>query len=196
MLGMHRYSPKIEEQMEAFYQSLSEKDRRRYAAIEACKLGRGGLSYLARVLSCDRHTIAQGIEELADVEALQRSSIRRTGGGRKRSQEIMPGLDEAFFQVLEHHTAGSPMNAAVKWTNLTQQEIVDYLATEHGITISVTVVKQLLHDHNFVRRKAQKRQRIGECAQRDAQFAKIAGLKEAYTSPGNPLVSVDTKKKN
>jgi hypothetical protein len=45
MLGMHRYSPKIEEQMEAFYQSLSEKDRRRYAAIEACKLGRGGLSY-------------------------------------------------------------------------------------------------------------------------------------------------------
>jgi hypothetical protein len=44
---MHRYSPEIEEQMEAFYQSLSEKDRRRYAAIEACKLGRGGLSYTA-----------------------------------------------------------------------------------------------------------------------------------------------------
>jgi DDE family transposase/winged helix-turn-helix protein len=193
---MHRYSPEIEEQMDAFYQSLSEKDRRRYAAIEACKLGRGGLSYMARVLSCDRHTIAQGVQELADAAELQRSGIRRTGGGRKRSQEILPGLDAAFLQVVEHHTAGSPMNAAVKWTNLTRQEIVNYLATEHGITISVTVVKQLLREHDFVRRKAQKRRRTGECAQRDAQFAKIAELKEAYTSQGKPIVSMDTKKKN
>jgi hypothetical protein len=193
---MHRYSSAIEEQMAAFYQSLSEKDRRRYAAIEACKLGRGGLSYMARVLSCDRHTIAQGVQELADPAALQRTRIRRTGGGRKQSQEILPGLDTAFLQVLEHHTAGSPINAAVKWTNLTQQEIVDYLATEHGITISVRVVKQLLRAHDFVRRKAQKRKRTGECAQRDAQFAKITSLRETYTSWGNPIVSVDTKKKN
>ena len=193
---MHRYSPEIEEQMDAFYQSLSEKDRRRYAAIEACKLGRGGLSYMARVLSCDRHTIAQGVQELADAAELQRSGIRRTGGGRKRSQEILPGLDAAFLQVVDHHTAGSPMNAVVKWTNLTRQEIADYLATEHGITVSVTVVKQLLQAHDFVRRKAQKRRRTGECAQRDAQFAKIAELKEAYTSQGKPIVSMDTKKKN
>ena len=88
------------------------------------------------------------------------------------------------------------MNAAVKWTNLTRQEIVDYLATEHDITISVTVVKQLLRDHGFVRRKAQKRRRTGECAQRDAQFTKIADLKEDYPSRGNPIVSMDTKKKN
>ena len=87
------------------------------------------------------------------------------------------------------------MTAAVKWTNLTRQEIADYLATEHGITISVTVVKRLLRDHDFVRRKAQKRRRTGECAQRDAQFAKIAELKKGYTSRGNPIVSIDTKKK-
>ena len=192
---MRRYSPKIEEQMAAFYQSLSEKDRRRYAAIEANKLGRGGLSYMARVLKCDRHTIAQGIQELADPVALQQVRIRRTGGGRKDAQESLPGLDAAFLQVVEHHTAGSPMNAAVKWTNLTRQEIVDYLASDHGITISVTVVKHLLRDHGFVRRKAQKRRRTGECAQRDAQFTKIADLKADYTSRGNPIVSMDTKKK-
>jgi hypothetical protein len=192
---MHRYSPAIEEQIAAFYESLSEKDRRRYAAIEASKLGRGGLSYMARVLSCDRHTIAQGVQELGDAAELQRSSIRRTGGGRKHSQESIAGLDAAFLQVVEHHTAGSPMNAAVKWTNLTRQEIAGYLATDHGITISVTVVKQLLRDHSFVRRKAQKRRRTGECAQRDAQFVKIADLKAGYTSRGNPIVSMDTKKK-
>lgn len=192
---MHRYSPEIEEQMAGFYQSLSEKDRRRYAAIEANKLGRGGLSYMAQVLRCDRHTIAQGVQELADPVALQQEGIRRTGGGRKYAQESIPGLAAAFLQVVEHHTAGSPMTAAVKWTNLTRQEIADYLATEHGITISVTVVKQLLRDHDFVRRKAQKRRRTGECAQRDAQFAKIAELKKGYTSRGNPIVSIDTKKK-
>ena len=88
------------------------------------------------------------------------------------------------------------MKTTPKWTNLTQQEIVDYLATEQGIPISVRVVKQLLRAHDFVRRKAQKRKRTGECAQREAQFAKIADLKEGYTSRGNPIVSIETKKKN
>jgi hypothetical protein len=147
---MHRYSRAIEEQMAVFYESLSEKDRCRYAAIEACKLGRGGLSYMARVLSCDRHTIAQGVQELADAAELQRARIRRSGGGRKDSHESIPGLDAAFLQVVEHHTAGSPVNAAVKWTDLTRQEIADYLATEHDITISVAVVKHLLRDQGVV----------------------------------------------
>jgi hypothetical protein len=193
---MPPYSPAIEEQRAAFYQSLSEKDRRRYAAIEACKLGRGGLSYMARVLRCDRHPSAHGVQELAEAAELQRSGIRRTGGGRKRSQEIIPGVDPAFLQVLEHHTAGAPMNAAVKWPTLTQQEIADSLAPAHGIPISVTVVKQLLRDHAFVRRKAQKRRRTGECPQREAQFAKLADLKEGDTSRGNPIGSIETKKKN
>jgi Rhodopirellula transposase DDE domain len=122
--------------------------------------------------------------------------MRRTGGGRKPSHEVLPGLDAAFLQVLEHHPAGAPLNAAVKGTNLTRQEIVDYLATEQGLPLSVTVVKQLLRDHGFVRRKAQKRRRTGAGAQRDAQFPKIADLREGYTRRGNPLVSSDTKTKN
>jgi Rhodopirellula transposase DDE domain len=193
---MPRYSPTIEAQMRLFYQSLSEKDRRRYAAIEARKLGRGGLSYIARILSCDRHTIAQGMQELTEPEALKQRRIRRAGGGRKPSHELIPELDTAFLQVLEEHTAGSPMNAAVKWTNLTHQEIADRLAADHGIEVSVTVIKRLLRQHDFVRRKAQKRQRTGECAQRDAQFATIARLKADYMERGNPVLSIDTKKKS
>jgi hypothetical protein len=182
--------------MRMFYQSLSEKDRRRYAAIEARKLGRGGRSYIARVLSCDRHTIAQGMAELTDPEALKQTRIRRAGGGRKPCHELLPALAPAFLQVLKDHTAGSPMNAAIKWTNLTHQAIADRLAADHGIEVSVTVVKRLLRQHDFVRRKAQKRQRTGECAQRDAQFATIARLKEAYIEHGNPVLSIDTKKKS
>jgi hypothetical protein len=163
--------------------------------MEACKLGRGGLRYLARVLRGERHPSAQGVQELAEAPEWQRSRMRRTGGGRKHRQEVLAGLDAAVLQVLEHHPAGSPLNAAVKWTNLTRQEIGDYLATEQGIPLSVTVVKQLLRDHGFVRRKAQTRRRTGQWAQRDAQFAKLADLKEGYTRRGNPSVSLDTKTK-
>jgi hypothetical protein len=73
---MPRYSPAIEAQMRMFYQSPSKKDRRWYAAIEARKRGRGGLSYIARILRCDRHTIIQSMQELTDPEALQQTRIR------------------------------------------------------------------------------------------------------------------------
>ncbi len=68
---MPNYSLPIEDRMRSFYQSLSEKDRRWYAAIEAVKLGCGGLSYIVCVLSCDRHTIRQGCRNLA----ISRASI-------------------------------------------------------------------------------------------------------------------------
>lgn len=193
---MPTYSFAIADQMRSFYQSLSEKDRRRYAAIEAAKLGRGGLSYIARILQCDRHTIRQGLEELDDSEALDQSRIRRPGGGRKPREEMIPELERAFLQVLQDHTAGSPMNQAIKWTNLTHQQIKDHLAYDHGIEISVTVVKRLLKAHGFVRRKAQKRTRTGEHSDRDAQFQKIANLKEQYLADGHPVMSIDTKKKS
>ena len=190
------YQSDIEDQMRAFCHSLSEKDRRRYAAIEARKLGPGGLSYIARVLGCDRHTIVQGRIDLQDPQALNHSRIRRPGGGRKPSEEVIPELPAAFLQVLQDHTAGSPMNAAVKWTHLTHQQIAAHLAHDHGIAISVTVGKRLLYDHGFVRRKAQKRLRTGESENRDAQFQHIAQLKAIYRAQGNPVVSIDTQKKN
>lgn len=193
---MLSYSPSIEDQMRSFYQSLSEKDRRRYAAVEAAKLDRGGISYIARVLGCDRHTIRQGFEELGDPEALDQSRIRRPGGGRKPREEMIADLDSAFLQVLQDHTAGSPMSSEIKWTNLTRRQIKEHLAQDHGIEVSVTVVKRLLKHHGFVRRQAQKRTRTGNHVDRDAQFQKISELKESYLAAGHPVVSIDTKKKS
>ena len=81
---MPRYSPAIEAQMRMFYQSLGEKDRRGYDAIEARKLGRGGLSYIARILNCDRHTIAQGMQEITDPEAMnERVSVAPVVAARR-----------------------------------------------------------------------------------------------------------------
>jgi hypothetical protein len=183
---MQPYNPSIEAQMRAFYRSLSEKDRRRYAAIEALKLCRGGCTYIANVLGCDRHTITEGVRELTNLEALNRTRIRREGGGRKPSHEVIPGLDTAFLRVLQDDAAGSPVNGDEKWTSFTQQEIADLLA-KHHIFVSVTVVKQLLEKHNFVCRRGQKGKRIGE--REIHNVARWRSRKETYDS--NP--SFDTK---
>ena len=190
------YSDEHEQQMRAFYTSLSEKDRRRYAALEARKLPYGGISYLCRVLGCDHKTIGRGLDELDELDGVGPGDrIRKVGGGRKRALETIEGIDEIFLRVLENYTAGDPMREAVRWTNLTYQEIIDHMSVE-GIVISKPVVKQLLKKHGYVKRKAQKRLSTGEHRDRNAQFERIADLKAQYEGSGNPIISVDTKKKS
>lgn len=77
---MAPYSRDVEEQMRTLYGSLNERDRRRYAAIEASKLGHGGQTYIRSVLGCDYKTIRRGVEELNDLPDLPRGRVRKKGG--------------------------------------------------------------------------------------------------------------------
>ena len=78
---MTTFAPHIEQQMKRFYHSLSEKDRRRYAALEATKLGHGGVQYIAEVLDCDPNTIRRGLSDVAELPADQAAGrIRKKGG--------------------------------------------------------------------------------------------------------------------
>lgn len=191
------YSTEIEVQMQRYYQSLSEKDRRRYAGIEAVKLGHGGIAYISRVLGCDYRTIKSGMAELEDDgEHLEEPSIRRRGGGRKSAFEVIDGLDAAFLKVMEHHTAGSPVDETMKWTNLSRPKIAELLQAEQ-IDVSVTVVDQLLKKHHYRRRRARKTLATGAShPQRNEQFKNIDRLRKEYTEAGNPVISMDTKKEN
>ena len=196
MKKLKPYNDEHEQQMRTFYSSLSEKDKRCYAALEARKLPYGGISYLCRVLGCDHKTIGRGLAELDELEgASPEDRIRKVGGGRKRALDTIEGIDEIFLMVLANYTAGDPMQEQVRWTNLTYQEIIDHMSAE-GIRISKPVVKQLLKKHGYVKRKAQKRLSTGEHRDRNAQFERIAGLKAEYEGSGNPIISVDTKKKS
>ena len=76
---MQAYSIETERMMRRFFQWLSEKDRRRYAAVEAAKLGHGGVEYVARVLGCDPQTIQQGREELEQPEDPAAGRVRKKG---------------------------------------------------------------------------------------------------------------------
>jgi hypothetical protein len=81
---MEVYSAEIEEKMQRFFGWLSEKERRRYAAIEAAKLGQGGVEYIARVLACAPKTIRQGLRDLETAEDEAAGRIRNKGGGDAR----------------------------------------------------------------------------------------------------------------
>ncbi len=81
---MYYYEATIEQEMLKFYNSLSEKDKRRYAAVEALKLGHGGIAYIAHLLRCSRKTVTQGIkdlESLSSAESQYDARIRQPGGG-------------------------------------------------------------------------------------------------------------------
>jgi hypothetical protein len=82
---MVTYTPEIEDQMKRFYDSLSEKDRRRYAAVEAAKLGYGGLEYVCAVLRCHQNTVRQGRDDVAVLPGDEAEGRVRKKGGAQES---------------------------------------------------------------------------------------------------------------
>jgi len=184
---------RIEKNMISFYNTLSEKDRRRYAAIEAQKYGYGGITHMSILFNCDEKTIRKGISELNDKEAMSQQSIRAGGGGRSSKIETIQNINDIFLEVLSEHTAGNPMKEDVKWTNLKKKEIIKKMA-KRGIKISKNIVRKLLKKNKFVKRKAQKSTATTQHKDRDSQFKKIAKARQEYEPSDNPTISIDTKK--
>ena len=194
---MQPYAPKVEAAMKKFYDSLNEKDSRRYAGIEALELGRGGRNYIAHILGCSRRTVSKGAKEVSGLTGKEvYEHIRKPGGGRKSYRNHWAEIDEKFLQVLRDHTAGNPMDETIRWTNLSVKEIVTALRKDHGIGVSKWVVRKLLKKHNYRRRKAQRKcMTKKDIPHRNEQFEYIARLKAKYEAAGNPVISLDTKKK-
>jgi len=193
---MQAYTLEMEKTMRSFYKGLNEKDRRRYAGLEALKLEHGGRSYIASVLGCSRRTVSRGANEVSNLPKGEvERRIRKSGGGRKSYQEKWAKIDEKFLLVLRNHTAGDPMDEKVRWTNLTLGEIVKALREDHDIRVSKWVVRRLLKKHYYRRRKAQKRRTKKTVPYRNEQFENIARLIAEYEASGNPAISMDTKKK-
>lgn len=191
------YLAEIEQVMKKYYATLAEKERRRYAAVEAIKLGPEGIAYIAQLLGCSEKTVRRGIVEMENMaeEPPDEPGQRRPGGGRKGYEEKHPDIDTHFLAVVKDHTAGDPMNDQVVWTDLTPQEIADGLEKDHAVKVSKSVIRKLLKKHGFHRRKAQKKQTLKSVPYREEQFGKIAALIAEYQAAGNPIISFDTKKK-
>lgn len=192
---LNPYNEETESYMRSFYDNISEKDKRQYSAIETLKLPTGGKAYISSLFSCSVNTIKKGIAEVLSPELVVRGRERKVGGGRKSSIETIINIDDVFLDVVEDFMAGDPMNENIRWINLSHKEISKEMSLK-GINVSVTVVKQLLKKHCFVKRKARKNLPIGSSENRDEQFENIRKIKEEYMNSDNPVISMDTKKKS
>jgi hypothetical protein len=192
---LQKYTKEVEDQMKRYYGDLSEKEKRRYAALEVEKLGHGGQRYICRLLGCSPTTVRVGREEMLHGSSVPKESVRRPGGGRKKIREKIAGIDEVFLEIIKNNTAGSPMDEQVKWTNLGQKAISKAFK-ERGYDVSEHVVKQLLAKHKFVKRKMAKTKTVKEAADRNEQFNNINEIREKYINDGNVVISMDVKKKS
>lgn len=190
------YHPEVEQKMRNVYDSLSEKDRRRYAAAEAVKLGYGGSAYVARLFGCSRDSIEHGMQELDRLpDDPVGHRIRRPGAGRPKIEDQQPEVIPHVQKIIEHRTAGDPMREEVTWTDLTPKEIAGQILDELGTTLAPRIVRRILGTLNFGLRKIAKVIPGKESPDRDRQFLRIAELKEEFLAAGNPVISMDTKKK-
>jgi hypothetical protein len=206
MNEFHGYDQEHEETMRLYGHSLPEDYRRRYAAVEALKIGFGGIAYVARVLGMSRRTVYTGIRELEamgddDHEPPQRPSggakrIRRRGGGRPKATRRQAGLEENFEEILAAHSAGSPTDASVRWTDLKPMQLAGELL-RRGYVIGRNTAAKLLAQAGYRRRSLRKELITGQVDphQRDQQFRYIDALRRQARVRGNPVLCADTKKK-
>jgi Rhodopirellula transposase DDE domain len=189
------YSPEIEQLLRQYYQSLSEKDRRRFAALEASKLGHGGTRYIAKVLECDPQTVRDGMRELKQLPNDPAGSrVRKPGGGRKKTEVKQADLIQQVHNTIKDRTAGDPMRQDVVWTDLTPQELSQSLQKQ-AVYAGPRIVRRILDGLGFARRQMLKVLPGGDSPHRGEQFRHLAHLIQAFLEAGHPVLSIDTKKK-
>jgi hypothetical protein len=189
------FSEDTKEFMRKLYKNLPEREKRLYAAIEALKLEDGGQKYISEILGCDPHTISKGIDELYNGSDLPEGYSRKPTAGAKKIMDKIENIDEIFLDILKDKTAGSPMDEEIIWTNLKPKEISEEFKNK-GYEISEHVVKQLLEKHSYKQRKMKKTKTFKDVENRNEQFENIDSLKEKYVKDGNPIISMDVKKKS
>src|SRR6266849_7007362 len=189
------YSPEIERLLCQYYQSLSEKDRRRFAALEAIKLGHGGTRYIAQVLGCDPQAVKDGMRDLTHLpDDPAGGRVRKPGGGRKKTEVAQVNLIQQVQDTIKDRTAGDPMRQDVVWTDLTPQEIAKSLQAQ-AVCAGPRIVRRILDGLGLARRQMLKVLPGGDSPHRREQFRHLAHLIQEFLEAGNPVLSIDTKKK-
>jgi hypothetical protein len=171
---------------------LDERGRRLFAAAEVRAAGWGGLAAVSRITGLARSTINRGEDDL-DAEPLPRGQVRRKGGGRRAIAETDPGLVPALKQLVEPATLGDPMRPLI-WVSKSMGKLAAAL-TAMGHPISADTVRTELTKLGFSRQSNRKADEGSHHPDRNAQFEHITAKAGAAQAAGQPVISVDTKKK-
>jgi hypothetical protein len=172
---------------------LDERSRRLVAAAESRAIGKGGISIVAKATGISRPVIRQGIADLKDPTALPTGRIRREGGGRKRAVDKDLALKSDLESLLESTTRGDPQ-AALRWTCKSVRQLTAELRRMNH-TVSHQVVADLLHELGYSLQANRKTKEGSRHPDRNAQFEHLNGKVKWSLGRHQPVISVDTKKK-
>jgi hypothetical protein len=177
---------------QAVFPHLDERQRRLLMGAEARSLGHGGIRLVARAAGVREATVSLGVDELdAGAEPLGR--VRRPGGGRKRAADLDPGLLPALLALVEPDERGDPMSP-LRWTTKSTRNLAGEL-TRQGHPVGADTVGDLLRAEGFSLQGNAKTLEGQRHPDRDAQFRYVNDQVKAHQGTADPVISVDTKKK-
>jgi transposase len=172
---------------------LDEKSRRLVVAAECKAWGRGGISAVSKATGVSRQVIRQGLRELAEPATQPVGRIRRPGGGRKKVSQKDPTLLADLEKLVDPTTRGDP-ETCLRWTCKSVRNLADELLTM-GHTVSYPVVAEMLHELGYSLQANRKTTEGASHPDRNAQFEHINAKVQNYIASHQPVISVDTKKK-
>ncbi len=172
---------------------LNERSRRLWAASEAISIGYGGRKLLHEVTGLSCVTITKGMVEIQSSENINTSKVRQQGGGRKKNTITDQALETDIMNIVESSTRGDP-ETPLLWCSKSTRKIADELNKESQRS-SHTLVSNILDDMGFSLQSNRKIKEGGNHPDRDAQFNFIADKVKKFQTRDQPVISVDTKKK-
>lgn len=187
---------RLHHELNLFLSRLDEQQRRWYAGLESKRMGHGGDRMVARITGLSEATIRRGRRELeADLGDCPVGRVRQAGGGRRTREEQDPGLETVLEQLLDAETAGDPQGPG-KSKRSSLRTLSARLA-ERGHPAGRMTVGRLLKKAGYsLRVNARRKEAKSSPQERDAQFRHIDEQKRTHLAAGEPVISVDTKKKN
>jgi hypothetical protein len=183
----------IGEKFRALAGELNERQRRLWAASEARSAGRGGIAATARATGISVPTIRKGIAELESGERLEGGRVRKAGGGRRSLTVEDPTLSKDLEGLLEDGARGDP-ESLLRWTSKSVRQLAAALR-EMGHEVHYTTVAKLMRLLGYSLQANVKTREGASHPDRDAQFQHINAVAKAAVAAGQPVISVDTKKK-
>src|SRR5277367_3174026 len=180
-------------QLELVLPELDEKSRRLVLAAVARAAGDGGITAVAKAAGASWQTVADGVAELASGRVAPAGRVRRAGAGRKKLAETDPGLVPALLALVEDSTRGDP-ESPLTWTTRSAKHLADEL-TAAGHACSPQTAWRLLREQGFSLQANAKVIEGRQHPDRDAQFRYIAAQAREHLAAGQPVISVDAKKK-
>ena len=180
-----------------FLKALSGADpiqARRFAAAKALEIGWGGISKVSAITGFSRKTIDKGIRELENESELEQPErLRKPGGGRKKAENKDPTLINHLEDIMKESTAGDPMSL-LKWTHKSTYAIAEELQLK-GHDVSHDTVRRLLKEDGYSLQANKKTVEGKSVPERDSQFHYINMQAAKFIEEGDPVISVDAKKK-